>query len=112
MGMDIYGKAPRSDAGKYFRNNVWWWHPLAFMIEELCPTEAAPCKSWHTNDGEGLNDEQAKALADKLDSLLQDGIVHEWVEKHKAQATLYSASVENVQEFSTFCRNSGGFEIL
>jgi hypothetical protein len=29
MGMDVYGKEPKSDKGEYFRNNVWWWRPLA-----------------------------------------------------------------------------------
>ena len=28
MGMDVYGIAPTSERGEYFRNNVWWWRPL------------------------------------------------------------------------------------
>lgn len=24
MGMDVYGKAPSSQTGEYFRNNIWW----------------------------------------------------------------------------------------
>ena len=25
MGFDLYGVKPKSSAGKYFRNNCWWW---------------------------------------------------------------------------------------
>ena len=32
MGMDVYGRRPKSERGEYFRNNIWWWHPLADFI--------------------------------------------------------------------------------
>ena len=28
MGMDVFGKNPTDEKGAYFRNNVWFWHPL------------------------------------------------------------------------------------
>lgn len=62
MGMDVYGIAPTSEAGEYFRNNVWWWRPLW----DYCLTVAPDlCKdvSGHTNDGDGLNRDGALALA-------------------------------------------------
>jgi hypothetical protein len=35
MGMDVYGKAPTVEEGKYFRNNLWWWRPLWTYVEEV-----------------------------------------------------------------------------
>jgi len=36
MGFDIYGSSPKSEKGKYFRNSVWWWRPLAEFVLEHC----------------------------------------------------------------------------
>ncbi len=36
MGLDVYGRNPDSDAGKYFRANVWSWRPIHALIIELC----------------------------------------------------------------------------
>lgn len=35
MGMDLYGKKPLNPVGEYFRNNVWWWRPLAVFVQKL-----------------------------------------------------------------------------
>lgn len=60
MGMDVYGISPTKEKGEYFRNNVWWWRPLWDYCEEVYP----PCQdvSGQTNDGEGLDSEQAREL--------------------------------------------------
>ncbi len=75
MGMDIYGKAPASTEGEYFRNSVWWWHPLAEYITDSHPDLAAACTLWHTNDGDGLDADDAAALADALTEDLNNGAV-------------------------------------
>ena len=66
MGMDVYGKNPSSEIGKYFRNNVWWWRPLAEYAIKTAPEICAPCKYWGSNDGDGLDAAGAVALADAL----------------------------------------------
>lgn len=171
MGMDVYGKAPASETGEYFRNNVWWWRPLANYILETAPealTEKRP--HWHTNDGAGLDAADSRALADLLQAEIDSGRCasyaairdaeqkalprekcticdgtgirmdeigmkmrqpakvidapghprhgetgwcngcdgHGWRENSDA---MYPFSVENVQEFVNFLRDSGGFEI-
>lgn len=73
MGMDVYGKNATTEEGAYFRNNVWWWRPLANYILEFCPEEAEPCEYWHSNDGDGLDEEGALRLAAKLRELLKSG---------------------------------------
>lgn len=73
MGMDVYGKTPTSEKGKYFRSNIWWWHPLADYVTLIAPKETATCKAWHTNEGDGLNAADAFALADKLQIEIDSG---------------------------------------
>ena len=73
MGMDIIGKDPESEEGAYFRNNIWWWHPLATYIEAVAPDEAAGCEAWHHNEGQGLDAEDAVVLADKLQAEIDSG---------------------------------------
>jgi len=63
MGMDVSGKKPTSEAGKYFRNNCWWWRPLADYCCEVAPELTAKCTYWQTNDGDGLNGKDSKTLA-------------------------------------------------
>lgn len=66
MGMDVFGKSARSEQGKYFRNNVWWWRPLADYCNEVAPQITGACKYWQSNDGDGLDDTGAIALANAL----------------------------------------------
>jgi hypothetical protein len=80
MGMDVIGKNPTSEKGAYFRNNVWWWRPLA----EYCLTHdvANSCHYWHSNDGDGLDEDGAMELARKIQSDLDKGVVAEFERKH------------------------------
>jgi hypothetical protein len=75
MGMDVTGNNPKTDAGVYFRRNVWGWHPLAGLVCKLAPDIASHCSCWHTNDGDGLNATNAKRLAAALDAALASGKV-------------------------------------
>ena len=68
MGMDICGRKPTGERGEYFRNNVWWWHPLADYCITVAPDVCAPCKAWHYNEGDGLDAAGAVALADALEN--------------------------------------------
>lgn len=164
MGMDVYGKKPKNEAGEYFRNNVWWWRPLADYIIEQHPDLAAGCEYWHSNDGDGLGARKAVKLADALDADLESGKVAIYAVEYAAAvaalpreecalcvgtglrtdgvgvqygydkprdpetgrggcngcsgigtrepwAASYPFDVDNVREFATFVRASGGFEI-
>jgi hypothetical protein len=170
MGMDVYGLNSKAEEGKYFRNNVWYWRPLADLCQSLAPDICAACEHWHTNDGDGLDEPGAMALAKVLERQLADGSIarfvaerDKWLEalpdercalcdgsgvrcdeigvSHKMPervineaghprngktgwcnacegkgnirpfATHYPCTVENVAEFATFLKLSGGFEI-
>jgi hypothetical protein len=71
--------------GDYFRNNVWWWRPLASYVIKFT----------------GCIDESDQVAKDKWDDI--------W-NSRKWNAS-YPFSVENVKEFAEFCRFSGGFKI-
>ena len=159
MGMDVYGKAATTEEGKYFRNNAWWWRPLASYCCEVAPEITAPCKYWQSNDGDGLDALGALALADVLESEIKAGRTLLYEKRYMGEleaspnvpcricagtgirppvpecgagdpnkggfkcngchgngsvrpnSASYPFSVENVQEFITFLRGSGGFEI-
>jgi len=77
MGMDVIGTNPTTETGEYFRNNVWWWRPLWNYCCEIAP-DICEKVSGHTNDGDGLNAEQAIALANMLYTELWEGRTAVW----------------------------------
>lgn len=86
MGMDIYGQSPTTDKGHYFRNNVWWWRPLADYILSQhgeIATKGCDPEYWHSNDGEGLDAETALELAKALRHDLETGVTAEYERKHR-----------------------------
>lgn len=89
MGMDVFGKAPRSEKGEYFRNNVWWWHPLWSYCEEVVPDIAGQVEYGHSNDGDGLDAEAAVELAQRLQAAIDAGATAQYAaERQSALAAL------------------------
>ena len=84
MGMDVYGKNAKGEAGKYFRNNVWWWHPLAGYCLLIAPTVTAKCKMWHSNDGDGLGESDSLLLAALLRAEIESGRCAKYDAEYKA----------------------------
>lgn len=170
MGMDVYGNRPKSDSGEYFRNNVWWWHPLWDYCLTIAPNLCEGVLG-HSNDGDGLDEDGALELARLLFESVESGVADRYEQayrshqaslpRHKCDycggtgirtdkvgqemgmptreleadialllgrthgwcnacsgegtvedfATNYPFTVENVVEFATFVRDSGGFRI-
>lgn len=89
MGMDVYGNEPTAEVGEYFRRNVWGWHPLWEMCEDLFPAIAGTVECGHSNDGDGLDAELSAELAKGLTEALADGRVAAWIaQRHAAVAAL------------------------
>lgn len=101
MGMDVFGREPSSERGEYFRSNVWWWHPLAAFVQEVCPRESEGCEYWHSNDGDGLDREQTAALVRALDAALEAGKVDAHAEQLKSAAAVID------REICRLCDGSG-----
>jgi hypothetical protein len=101
MGFDVIGKNPTSEVGSYFRNNVWWWHPLADYCIRVAPDICAKCTYWHSNDGDGLGLCDSVKLADALDAEIASGACARFSRVYaKAQKAL-------PRETCSFCGGSG-----
>jgi hypothetical protein len=79
MGMDVYGKAPATKAGEYFRANVWSWHPIWDYCCEVEPSLCEKVTHAHSNDGDGLDAADSRLLAASLQHELQIGATAEWL---------------------------------
>lgn len=84
MGMDVYGNSPSTEVGEYFRANVWRWHPLASYATAHYPALTAACEHWHTNDGDGLDAEGARALGEALLADVESGRALAYADQHAA----------------------------
>ena len=132
MGMDVFGVNPKSEAGKYFRANIWSWRPIHELIERA--NVLPPDLVYHMgfNDGYGPDEQQSLLLAAQMETMLDgmdddhtfmltdeiDGPVAALMDSiRRSGATIvtdgpaYQAEVAHVREFITFCRESGGFEV-
>ncbi|HBP1183203.1 hypothetical protein [Pseudomonas aeruginosa] len=85
MGMDVFGKAPTSETGEYFRNNVWWWHPLWRYCEAIAPDLIPDDNLGHSNDGWGLEREEATELAARLERAIATGETERYAEQYRAR---------------------------
>lgn len=103
MGMDVYGKAPKSEAGKYFRNNCWWWRPLwnycCDVAVDIIDGEVA--RGGQFNDGAGLDALRSQKLAARLTKLIRKGDV-------KKYEKAYAATIASVpDETCDLCGGTG-----
>ena len=78
MGMDVIGINPTNERGEYFRNNVWWWRPLADFICNNYGEIASGCEDWHSNSGYGLDAKSSKSLALSLKTDLANGTIENY----------------------------------
>lgn len=101
MGMDVFGKRPTAEVGEYFRNSVWWWHPLADWLVGQFPMLTRKCRYWHSNDGDGLNARQSLKLAEALQGALQEGRVLRYAQERVATLELLP------DEICGLCEGSG-----
>lgn len=118
MGFDLYGQAPKSATGRYFRNNGLWWRPLHALICLTCAeilTEQE-LRGLGFNEGFAFSAEKAAAIASRLSEIATDENQLAGYER-KALALLPESyqegwSKDNILEFVEFLRDSGGFEVF
>jgi len=85
MGMDVYGQAPTSTKGEYFRSNIWYWHPLWDYCLEQFPELAGKVIHGHTNDGDGLDAGDSVTLAQLITEQLRNGLAASYASEYYAQ---------------------------
>jgi len=63
-----------SQSGTYFRNNVWWWRPLAhYVLEETKIISEDKKESWGYNDCSEVSQKEAEMIAKQLRYLIKTG---------------------------------------
>ena len=89
MGMDVYGLKPKTQKGEYFRNNVWWWHPLWSYCCHISPELAGKVQNGHDNSGDGLDAVDSRKLGFIVQQSVTSGAAQEYVDEYnKDTATL------------------------
>ena len=99
--MDVYGSAPSSEEGEYFRNSVWWWHPLWTYCEDKHGDIASRVQYAHSNDGDGLSAPFSVELGHRLKADLENGTVA----AYEARYNEYMASLERNE--CDYCGGTG-----
>lgn len=82
MGMDVYGRKPKTEKGEYFRNNVWYWHPLWDYCEYISPDITKAVNSPHSNDGDGLGAVASRRLGFALKESVTNGTAEAYVKEY------------------------------
>ena len=102
MGMDVYGNAPGTELGEYFRNNVWYWKPLAEYICDTFPELAgSEPELWFSNDGYGLDADGSFALGNALMAAIASGET----EAYRLRYMAHQADLP--REDCTYCNTTG-----
>ncbi len=79
----------RKNVGVYFRNNVWWWRPLANFMREHCDwfTQEQQARL-HDNSGFEFSEHEALTIADTLQKKVDDGTAGKDEAKNKEDRKL------------------------
>ena len=85
MGFDISSTGNhKTPKGEYFRNNVWWWRPLAqYIIDHTNCVSDEDAERWGYNDGHEVSEEEAKAIAKQLKHLIRTGHTRKHEEEYE-----------------------------
>lgn len=89
MGMDVVGVNPKNGKGEYFRNNWWWWRPLWEFCEFVAPELAGKVEHAGSNDGDGLDGDDAEELGKALRKAVKNGTA----KSYKAEREAWLASL-------------------
>jgi len=105
MGMDVYGLKPKNPKGEYFRNNVWWWHPLWDYCCQTCPEITLRVTNGHDNSGDGLGFASSRKLGLRIQQSIKDGSAKDYVDR-------YNLSLKTLPDEPCFCLKKSIFEIF
>ena len=85
MGFDIVGNS-KTEAGEYFRNNVWWWRPLWNFVCQACEDILTKdeIEGGEYNSGTKISKAKADKIANKLAELIAEGEVLKYEEEYMA----------------------------
>ena len=94
----ISKKWEADNVGIYFRNNVWWWRPLADLVEKLCFfLSDKQKKHLHDNGGHEYDEATAHKIADTLDAFVKSSVAKRTEINHKKEMKKADAHNKKVQ---------------
>jgi len=96
MGMDVYGLKPKTEKGEYFRNNVWFWHPLWDYCCYIDDSLLAKVPYAHENSGDGLNSTDSRKLGFNLLKSIETGVAEDYI-------NLYYKNLESLSKEICSC---------
>jgi len=101
-----------SQEGTYFRNNSWWWRPLAdytLNFTKVLEINKKTLDGWHTNSGHKVSKTNAEQIAKQLKFLIDSGHTKKFEEKYMAEhhkARKYNETIEKkLQKLNNLPRN-------
>ena len=94
----ISNKWEADNVGIYFRNNVWWWRPLADLVIKLCKLlDEKQKEHLHDNGGYEYNEATANYIADTLEAFVKSPVAKRTEIAHKKQMKKADAYNKKVQ---------------
>ena len=90
-------KFEEENPGYYFRNNVWWWRPLADFVLWLADEEFTEEERsrWHDNGGYRVDEKKAKVIAELLEASIDEGIAKRMEDENKRK--MKKAKLDNLE---------------
>jgi len=98
---------------KHFSINTRFWRLLTDFLFDKCDDLIKDDErhGWHSNYGKIISAETAVAIADRLEELMDQGVV----ERFRTELSIVNMDIhfseDILRRFIEFCRHSGGFDI-
>ena len=100
-------KYQKEVVGDYFRNNVWWWRPLAnYVIQFTGCVEEEDAQRWGENGGHEVDDQTAKQIHNQLQVLIESGHTKKFeddYEKERLKEEKHNDKID--KELEKFCKS-------
>jgi hypothetical protein len=98
---------------KHFQINTRSWRLLADLIFDNCGDliRNDERQGWHENYGKMISAETARRIGDRLERLIEQGIVDRYEAILEIANTRSYFPSEILTKFIEFCKGSGGFDI-
>lgn len=112
---DKMEKFYKENKGYYFRNNVWYWRPLAHIMCSVMAEKGIYTRNREAilsyNDNRTIDSSTARIICDGLKELLRDrerlkSLVAQYDDKQS-----YVFEVSNLKEFILFLEEANGFRV-
>lgn len=104
-----------NNKGYYFRNNVWYWRPLAHIMCAVMVEKGIYTKNREEtlsfNDSRTIDSTTAKIICDGLKELLRDRDRLNSLVEHYDDTQSYVFEVENLERFISFLEEANGFRV-